>query len=65
MYVWIRARRQGATFANPYTGMPAQRRGESGAHASESVASYERDVLADYRAAFGEEPAADLPASGS
>ncbi|TPW20473.1 MAG: hypothetical protein FD126_1642, partial [Elusimicrobia bacterium] len=55
-YVWSSSGKVGATWPNPYTDrvrMVAVRTGtaEAGRWVGE-----ERDVLADYRAAFGEEP---------
>jgi len=56
MYVWDARAPQGATFANPYTDRVRNVVVESGAARLNQWLAYERDVLADYRAAFGEEP---------
>jgi hypothetical protein len=56
MYVWDAGSPQGATFANPYTDRARNVVVESGATRLNQWLDYERDVLADYRAAFGEEP---------
>jgi hypothetical protein len=56
MYVWDARQPQGASFVNPYTDRVRTIVVESGPARLNRWLAYERDVLADYRAAFGEEP---------
>ena len=56
MYVWDARAPSGASFPNPYTERVRTVVVESGATRLNQWLAYERDVLADYRAAFGEEP---------
>jgi hypothetical protein len=56
MYVWDARATAGESFPNPYTERVRTVVVESGAARLNRWLAYERDVLADYRAAFGEEP---------
>jgi hypothetical protein len=55
-YVWAGAEPVGATFRNPYISEVATVVLESGDARAGSWITEERDVLADYAAAFGEQP---------
>jgi hypothetical protein len=56
MYVWDAAGPAGRSFWNPYTSRVRTIVVEGGRGRLGQWLDYERDVLADYRAAFGEEP---------
>jgi hypothetical protein len=56
MYVWDAAGPAGRSFANPYTPRVRTLVVEDGRARLGQWLAYERDVVADYRAAFGEEP---------
>jgi hypothetical protein len=56
MYVWDVAGSAGQTFWNPYTKRVRTIVVEGGRGRVGQWLAYERDVVADYRAAFGEDP---------
>jgi hypothetical protein len=56
MYVWDAAGPSGRAFANPYTSRVRTIVVEGGRQRLGQWLDYERDVVADYRAAFGEDP---------
>jgi len=56
MYVWDAAGPAGRSFANPYTSRVHTIVVEGGRARLGQWLDYERDIVADYRAAFGEEP---------
>jgi len=56
MYLWDASAAEGAMYANPYTDRVRNIVVESGATRLEQWLSYQRDVVADYRAAFGDDP---------
>lgn len=56
MYVWDAAGPAGRSFANPYTSRVRTFVVEGGRARLGQWLDYERDIVADYRAAFGEEP---------
>jgi hypothetical protein len=56
MYVWDAAGPAGRSFANPYTSRVHTLVVEGGRSRVGQWLDYERDVVADYRAAFGEDP---------
>ena len=56
LYVWDARARSGISFTNPYTDRVRNIVVESGNARLGQWLSYERDILADYRAAFGEAP---------
>jgi hypothetical protein len=56
MYVWDAQAPTGSSFTNPYTDRVRTIVVESGAARLGQWLAYERDLLVDYRAAFGEEP---------
>jgi len=56
MYVWDAAGPAGRSFANPFTSRVQTIVVEGGRARLGQWLAYERDILADYRAAFGEDP---------
>lgn len=58
MYVWCNTRAPGTVLANPRTGRIRKLVLESGPARLNRWLDYERDVRADFRRAFGEEPGA-------
>jgi hypothetical protein len=58
MYVWCNRRDAGSVISNPRTGRIRKIVLESGTHRLNRWLDYERDIRADYRKAFGEEPGA-------
>lgn len=55
-YIWANRLRQGETIANAYTGSAMMVAVESGEAKAGQWLHEERDILADYRQLFGEEP---------
>ncbi|TBR21948.1 DUF3047 domain-containing protein [bacterium] len=55
-YVWSSSEAPDAAWPNPYTGRVRMVAVRSGAAQAGTWAAEERDILADYRAAFGEDP---------
>jgi hypothetical protein len=55
-YIWDARASVGTVVANPYTDRVRMIVVESGAGRAGSWLGYERDIVADYRAAFGEDP---------
>ena len=58
MYVWCNHRPVGSVIANPRTGRIQKIVVESGADRTQRWLEYERDVRADFRQAYGEDPGA-------
>ena len=56
MYVWDAAGPAGRSFPNPYTPRVRTIVVEGGRARLGQWLAYERDIVADYRAAFGEDP---------
>ena len=58
MYVWCNTRPAGSVIVNPRTDRIRKLVVESGAGKLQQWVDYERNIRADYKAAFGEEPGA-------